>query len=68
MRLRKEKDVSLITIEVQNDALIQATGEYNRTLTKEEIKFLKLYAKNKGLLYAIKQDGFHQPSELEKKE
>lgn len=44
---------SLVTVEVQNGAVVQALGKQNRVTTEEEYKFLKYFAKNKGLKFAV---------------
>lgn len=49
LRKTKELDRSLITVEIKNNELIQASGEYNRTLTDSEKSFLVKYCKNKNI-------------------
>lgn len=40
---------SLITVEIQNNEIIQARGSYNRSMNKEEKEFLELYSKKKKM-------------------
>jgi hypothetical protein len=49
MRLTKEKERSLITLEYRNGEIIQAKGSYNRLLNESERKFLESYCKNKQI-------------------
>lgn len=55
MFLRKtdNKENSLVTLEYQNNSIIQAKGSYNRPVSKEEQEFLVLYCKNKNIKLKI---------------
>ena len=53
LRLTKNKDSSLVTIEVIGNKITQAKGSYNRTLLKEEKTFLEKYCKNKKLICEV---------------
>jgi hypothetical protein len=51
--LRKEKDKSLVTLEIRDKVLIQAKGLSNRETTKEEREWIDKYCKEKELLVRI---------------
>lgn len=51
--LRVEEEVSLLTLEVRDEVLIQAKGYGNRAPEKKEIEFIKKYAQKKELLVRI---------------
>jgi len=53
LRNVNEPDKSLVTVEVQNNSIVQAKGYANRPLVIEEEKFLKKWAKAKELNYNI---------------
>lgn len=45
LRITKQKDKSLVTLEYKNGSIVQAKGAYNRQLSKEEKEFLENYCK-----------------------
>jgi hypothetical protein len=49
MRNSKDKETSLITLEVKGDCLVQYKGAYNRTPTKDEMEFINKYCKLKDI-------------------
>lgn len=51
MRDNNAIDESLITIEVRNDEIIQVRGFGNRKPNKDEVKFIKKWAKNKKIKF-----------------
>ncbi len=51
--LRRKVDESLVTLEVRDNVLIQAKGLSNRSTTKEENKFIDMYAKEKELIVRV---------------
>ena len=54
LRYSKEKDSSLLTVEIKNNNIIQARGSYNRSANEEEIEFLKKFCKNKKIELSLK--------------
>ena len=53
LRNVNEPDKSLVTVEVQNNSIVQAKGYANRPLIIEEEKFLRKWAKVKELNYSL---------------
>ena len=53
LRNVNEPDKSLVTVEVQNNSIVQAKGYANRPLVIEEEKFLRKWAKVRELNYNI---------------
>jgi len=53
LRNVNEPDKSLVTVEVQNNSIVQAKGYANRPLIIEEEKFLRKWAKVKKLNYSL---------------
>jgi hypothetical protein len=49
--MRKVKDESLVTVEIRAGSIIQARGYNNRSVTDEETKWLKTFARAKNLSY-----------------
>ena len=49
MRLKKAKEISLITLELIGEFITQAKGSYNRPITEIEKKFLEKYCRIKKL-------------------
>lgn len=49
LRLKKDKEKSLITLEIIGKEIINAKGSYNRPLEEEERDFLETYCKIKNL-------------------
>ena len=48
LRLRKEMDKSLVTVEIEGNRVIQARGMSNRNITNDERKALVEYCKRVG--------------------
>lgn len=49
LRKANTPEESLVTVEYQNDKIVQARGSYNRNLEEEEMKFLEKFCKAKKL-------------------
>lgn len=49
LRSVKKPEKSLITVEINNKKVVQASGEYNRRLKNEEMDYLRHYCKLKGI-------------------
>lgn len=49
LRLNKSLNESLVTVEVKNNTIVQHRGSYNRSLSQNEMDFLKIYAEKKNL-------------------
>ena len=46
LREKENPDIPLITIEIKNNAIVQARGMHNNSIAQEYIDFLTEYAKN----------------------
>lgn len=51
--LRKQKGISMVTLEIRDSVLIQAKGYANRSITKEEKNYITEYAKAKNLIVRV---------------
>lgn len=51
LRLNKELEKPLVTLEIKDGSIVQARGFMNRAVTEDEKKFLETYAKTKSLTY-----------------
>lgn len=49
MREKKKPEAPLVTVEIRDNAIVQARGKYNRATTPQESEFLKQFAKEKTL-------------------
>jgi len=47
LRKLKKRDKSLITVEIRDKKIVQASGEYNRRLSSDEFEYLRHYCKIK---------------------
>lgn len=55
--MREDVNESLVTVEIRANAIVQARGYNNRSVTDEEVKWLKTYARAKNLNYKdVKRD------------
>ncbi len=53
MRTVLEPEKSLVTVEVKNGRIVQKSGFANRSVTEDEMKFLKKWAKEKELQFNL---------------
>jgi hypothetical protein len=51
LRLREKSDVSLVTVEIRDNRIVQAKGYKNRQPNAEEKSWLGTFAKSKGITY-----------------
>lgn len=51
LRLREKSDISLVTVEIRDNRIVQAKGYKNRQPNVEEKSWLGTFAKSKGITY-----------------